>query len=158
MPGRKKMKIDQKDFDRPDEQEAALAPRDKRHSTFLHGQIWSINGSGWRDAIFRNLSRNGMKINCEKAWVIGSPIICKLRGIGEVTATVTWVKGNSVGVRFDKVIDPKAVWQAAQEPAESESLARFLHRKPGTFSRPAITLPSRSSKNRSDRGNGSETG
>ena len=145
------MKKDEKAAAQSGAVNVVLGNRDTRHSMLLAGNIRRIDSDTWEKALCRNLSRNGMRANCEHSWSIGTHVVCELRGVGVVPGKIIWVHGKAVGIRFDGAIDPRLVWKAAREPGESAHLARYLHFKPASHNRPAITLRSHHSRGKSRR-------
>lgn len=79
----------------------------RRDSLFLLTVISDPDGRTMGSARVRNLSATGLMADCEKPFAVGDRISTKLRGIGQVTGKVTWVKEDRVGVTFDAPIDPK---------------------------------------------------
>ena len=133
-------------FTPSDEEGAAHAPRGGRHTMLIAGRIRILDSQTWEKALYRNLSQNGMRADCTHSWTTGTPVICELRGIGKVAARIVWVKGKSIGLRFNKTIDPKLVLEAPKDTGQTAHLARYLNLRPASHSRPAIALRSRHSR------------
>ncbi|CAH0350527.1 hypothetical protein BH11PSE5_BH11PSE5_26310 [soil metagenome] len=102
----------------------------RRDSLFLLTVISDPDGRAMGSARVRNLSATGLMADCEKPFSVGDRISTKLRGVGEVTGKITWVKDDRVGVSFDAPIDPKLARRAVAAP--QSTLPGYL--------RPTITL------------------
>lgn len=98
--------------DSSDRGPARSAPRD---SLFLLTSFSTPEGAPLGKARIRNLSATGLMADCERAVPAGARLEFDLRGIGKVTATVAWARGDKVGLAFDEPIDP----QLARKPVSN---------------------------------------
>lgn len=126
-------------FAQPGREETAHTPRAVRHSMLIAGRIRSVESQNWEKALCRNLSQGGMRADSAHAWAVGTAVICELRGVGEVPGRIVWVKGKSIGLRFNHPIDPNLVWDAPKDTDETTPHARYLKLQLAPASRPAIT-------------------
>ena len=96
-----------------DEPDASASRRAaKRDSLFLQTTIADETGKPLGKARVRNLSEKGLMADCESAFRAGDRLRVELRGVGEVSGRVSWVRDNRIGFVFDRPIDP----QAARKP------------------------------------------
>jgi hypothetical protein len=56
----------------------------------------------------RNLSKVGVMADYHGVADAGETVAITIRGIGEVSGKVAWVRGGRIGVIFDEAVDPKA--------------------------------------------------
>lgn len=103
----------------------------KRDSLFLLADLFTDTGRSRGKARVRNLSETGMMADCEGSFCDGDRIVIHLRGIGEVSGHVSWVRGGRIGMTFDSRIDP----QAARKPIAVRSSQPLA----GTHSLPRAT-------------------
>ena len=96
----------------------------KRDSLFLLADIRKEGGARLGKARVRNLSESGLMADFETGLADGDRLVVDLRGIGEVSGTVTWVLGGRIGMAFDVQIEP----QNARKPlqASSDSMPSYL--------------------------------
>jgi hypothetical protein len=96
-----------------DDPDAGAAKRAaKRDSLFLLTTIADEAGKPLGKARVRNLSETGLMADCDGGFHDGDRLRVQLRGIGEVSGRVSWVRGDRIGLVFDQPIDP----QAARKP------------------------------------------
>lgn len=110
---------------------ARTAPRD---SLFLLTNFATPEGVPLGKARVRNLSATGLMADCERAVPLGAKILFDLRGIGQVSARIAWVRGDKVGVTFDTPIDP----QLARKPVTggaAQQMPDYLRPLTGGLSR-----------------------
>lgn len=101
----------------------------KRDSLFLLTTIASELGAPLGKARVRNLSETGLMADCESSFHDGDRLVVHLRGIGDVSGRVTWVRGDRIGMVFDTRIDP----QAARKPVHvgpADNLPTYLRQLP----------------------------
>ncbi len=84
----------------------------KRDSLFLLADLSTDTGQSRGKARVRNLSETGLMADCEGSFRDGDRLVIHLRGVGEVSGHVSWVRGGRIGMTFDSRIDP----QAARKP------------------------------------------
>jgi hypothetical protein len=84
----------------------------KRDSLFLRMAVATESGEALGQARVRNLSRSGLMADCDGGFRDGDRVMVDLRGIGDVTGRVAWVRADRIGVAFDRPVDP----QAARKP------------------------------------------
>ena len=87
---------------------------DKRN-TARHPLIWGgelIYGPNSWTARLRNVSSTGALVECSGAVREGCEIVLDLRGAGSVTATVSWVVGNYLGLSFDEPFEMRRLAQS----------------------------------------------
>jgi len=101
-----------RDNNQPDGTSKRATPRD---SLFLLTTLADETGRPLGKARVRNLSETGMMADCERHFSDGDRLVVDLRGIGEVSGRVTWVRGDRIGMAFDRRIDP----QAARRPVQT---------------------------------------
>ena len=82
---------------------ARTAPRD---SLFLLTSFATPEGAPLGKARVRNLSATGLMADCERGVPAGIKVEFELRGIGKMTGTVAWARGDKIGLAFDEPIDP----------------------------------------------------
>ena len=105
--------------------ERGPARKATRDSLFLLTEFTTVEGRALTKARVRNLSASGLMADCEQPPANGEAVHMNLRGIGEVTGRIVWVRGDKVGVAFDKEVDP----QLARKPvaqAKGEALPDYL--------------------------------
>jgi hypothetical protein len=85
---------------------------ERRDSLLLLTVVTSPEGQELGRAKVRNLSTAGMMAEIDRRVQQGHRIAVALRGIGRVTGTVAWSKGDRIGVIFDEPVDP----QQARKP------------------------------------------
>lgn len=102
--------------DNSDRGPARSAPRD---SLFLLTALASLDGASLGKARIRNLSATGLMADCERPIAAGTQVQLDLRGVGKVTGTVAWSRGDKIGMAFDAPIDP----QLARKPVTAGSTA-----------------------------------
>lgn len=93
---------------------ARSSPRD---SLFLLAGLTTPDGADLGKARIRNLSATGLMADCEHPLPRGARVELDLRGVGRVSGTVAWSRGDKIGLSFDKPIDP----QLARKPVSSGS-------------------------------------
>lgn len=100
----------------------------KRDSLFLLTTISDEAGRPLGKARVRNLSETGLMADCESCLRDGDRLVIDLRGVGEVSGHVTWVRGDRIGFAFDQRIDP----QAARKPVSGNNsgLPPYLRQLP----------------------------
>ena len=122
-----------------DKGEAEGAPRRRaqRDSLFLLTALAEENGRARGKARVRNLSETGLMADCEGGFSDGDRLVVDLRGIGPVPGTVTWVRGDRIGMTFDRRIDPQAARRPVQGSASTDSMPAYLRPLPrvGRFPR-----------------------
>jgi len=87
-----------------DEDESAEDPSDQRSAT-RHPMIWSGElhyGSHTWDVRLRNISASGALIECPGTLRVDSEVLLDLGKAGAVTASVSWVVGDHMGLQFDE--------------------------------------------------------
>ena len=87
-----------------DEDELAEDPSDQRSAT-RHPMIWSGElhyGSHTWDVRLRNISASGALIECPGTLRVDSEVLLDLGKAGAVTASVSWVVGDHMGLQFDE--------------------------------------------------------
>lgn len=80
-----------------------------RDSLFLTAQIRFDSDPGLREVRVRNLSAGGLMIELDEVADVGTAIVIKLRGIGQVDGKVAWCTEGRIGIALDSLIDPKKV-------------------------------------------------
>ena len=100
----------------------------KRDSLFLLTTVSDEAGHPLGKARVRNLSETGLMADCEASFRDGDRLVVLLRGVGEVSGQVSWVRGDRIGMAFDQRIDP----QAARKPvtASGDMLPAYLRPLP----------------------------
>ncbi|MFZ2995129.1 PilZ domain-containing protein [Sphingobium sp.] len=110
---------------------ARNSPRD---SLFLLTNFSTPEGVPLGKARVRNLSATGLMADCERAVPADTKVQFDLRGIGRVSASVAWARGDKVGVTFDTPIDPqlarKPVSSGAEQPMMPDYLRPLAGRSP----------------------------
>jgi hypothetical protein len=108
----------------------------KRDSLFLLADMRREDGAPLGRARVRNLSETGLMADCEGGLADGDRLVIDLRGIGEVSGSVTWVLGLRIGMAFDAQIDPRdARKPVAQTQNSLPDYLRTTSRQPLTFRR-----------------------
>lgn len=110
--------------------ERGPARQSRRDSLFLLTILSSPDGRELGSARVRNLSATGLMADCEKPFTSGDRVSMKLRGVGNVQGMIAWVKGDRIGVMFDKPIDP----QLARKPVAQSAVNAMPD-----YLRPAVT-------------------
>ena len=98
---------------------ARTGPRD---SLFLLTHLISSEGMSLGRARVRNLSATGLMADCERPIPAGVKVSLELRGIGQVSGSVIWSRGDKIGLAFDEEIDP----QLARKPVASKGTRQNL--------------------------------
>ncbi len=96
----------------------------RRDSLFLLANMRREAGGPSCRARIRNLSETGLMADCELGLRDGDRLVVDLRGIGEVTGRVAWVRGDRMGMVFDESIEP----QDARRPVSTghDSMPDYL--------------------------------
>ena len=103
-----------------DEDELAEDPSDQRSAT-RHPMIWSGElhyGSHTWDVRLRNISASGALIECPGTLRVDSEVLLDLGKAGAVTASVSWVVGDHMGLQFD---EPFEISQALRKEAHDRA-------------------------------------
>jgi hypothetical protein len=69
--------------------------------------------SGARPGELTNLSRSGAQIEVAKPPAIGTPALIKWDG-GEALGQIVWSRGNSCGIRFDRLLPEDAIQHSVE--------------------------------------------
>ena len=101
----------------------------KRDSLFLLTTLSNETGESRGKARVRNLSGTGLMADCESDFSDGDRLIVHLRGIGEVSGYITWVRGDRIGLAFDKHIDPLAARKPVKA-ARADAMPAYLRPVP----------------------------
>jgi hypothetical protein len=112
-----------------DAADGASKRRSKRDSLFLLTTISDESGRPLGKARVRNLSETGLMADCETSFTDGDRLVVHLRGIGDVSGQVSWVRGDRIGMAFDHRIEP----QAARKPVTTngtEQVPLYLRQLP----------------------------
>jgi PilZ domain-containing protein len=91
------------------------APASDKRNAARHPLIWGgelIYGPSSWTARLRNVSSTGALVECPGTVREGCEIVLDLRGAGSVTATVSWVVGNYLGLSFDEPFDMRRLAQS----------------------------------------------
>jgi hypothetical protein len=89
--------------------------RQPRQVLFLRGELhWS---QGSMPVKLRNISTQGMMLDCSTDIPAGSPVVVEIPGGQAVSGTVCWCRSRQVGVRFDSELDLDSL---VAPPAEVE--------------------------------------
>lgn len=92
---------------------AAWQNRDTRLTTILLvGRI--ITRTGDHLCRVRNISADGMLVECDTPLSVDEPVTIELRNMNVVTAHVRWIKDGRIGIQFDASAD---VEDLLQQPA-----------------------------------------
>jgi hypothetical protein len=99
-------------------------PAQKR-SEIRHPLIW--NGilrynSEWEKVRLRNISRLGALVEGPVTLVAGATVKLELSEIGRLAATVSWSRGNQMGLAFDEPFDVRTLSKSTPEIAAQQSL------------------------------------
>ncbi|WP_093398086.1 PilZ domain-containing protein [Sphingomonas sp. OK281] len=78
-----------------------------RDSLLLMAELQLGGETRIREGRVRNLSEGGLMIELDKAVEVGTSILLRLRGIGEVSGKIAWYTAGRAGVALDVPIDPK---------------------------------------------------
>lgn len=100
-----------------------------RASLFLLTHLRSPQGGDLGRARIRNLSATGLMADCEQHIDVGTELELNLRGVGPIRGAVVWVKGDRIGVSFDRRIDPQLVRKPVGTPVKP-SLPDYLRTHP----------------------------
>jgi hypothetical protein len=104
-----------------DEEVENLGERDgHRHPLIWTGQIHSRAGS--HPARLRNVSAGGALADVEAYYPVGSEVMLDLGGAGKFIASVQWVCGGKVGLRFREEFDLNCLAKAKPEVASNQWL------------------------------------
>ncbi|MBT2185874.1 PilZ domain-containing protein [Sphingobium nicotianae] len=101
----------------------------KRDSLFLLTTLSDETGNPLGKARVRNLSETGLMADCEASFRDGDRVVVQLRGIGDVSGRVSWVRGDRIGMAFDARIDPQAARKPVSQP-QGEGLPLYLRQLP----------------------------
>jgi len=74
--------------------------RDFPRETFCAKMEINVDGV-WSDCVLINISASGAKLYAGKDMQRGKDVIIKIGDLGEFYATVAWVHGDEMGVKFD---------------------------------------------------------
>lgn len=110
---------DQKFSDKPQVPEAPepieSRPGPEQRCAFRHPLIWSgelhYGTHSWRVRL-RNISATGALVECPGSLRIDSEVLLDLAKAGAVTATVSWIMGDHVGLAFDQHFDLRQLSEA----------------------------------------------
>ncbi|CAN5204539.1 hypothetical protein BH10PSE13_BH10PSE13_00310 [soil metagenome] len=108
----------------------------KRDSLMLVTDLFNEGGQQIGRARVRNLSAPGLMAECDTLLGEGDRIELALRGVGQIAATISWVRGGRIGVAFDRTIDPKLVRRPIASAAPGTSAPAPTGYTPTRFSRP----------------------
>lgn len=96
-----------------DQDLAAWQSRDARLTTILLvGKI--ITRTGDHLCRVRNISADGMLVECDTPLSVDEPVTIELRNLNVVTAHVRWIRDGRIGIQFDATAD---VEDLLQQPA-----------------------------------------
>lgn len=102
----------------------------KRDSLFLLTTVSDESGQSLGKARVRNLSETGLMADCEANFQDGDRLVVHLRGVGEVSGQVTWVRGDYIGMAFDRRIDPQAARKPVTTSTSGDVLPGYLRPVP----------------------------
>lgn len=102
---------------------ARAAPRD---SLFLLTSFMTPEGVPLGKARVRNLSATGLMADCERGVPAGIKVEFELRGIGKMTGTVAWARGDKIGLAFDEPIDPQLARKPVSTGAAQQTVSDYL--------------------------------
>lgn len=108
----------------------------KRDSLLLATDLFNEAGQQIGRARVRNLSATGLMAECDIVLSEGDRIELALRGVGQIAASVTWVREGRIGVAFDRTIDPKLVRRPIASAAYTAPSPAPTGYTPARFSRP----------------------
>lgn len=94
----------------------------KRDSFLLLTSISDEQGRPLGRARVRNLSATGLMAVCAVRFSEGQRVVVDLRGVGLVSGAVTWMRGERMGIAFDRQIDPRAARWPVDENASMDYL------------------------------------
>jgi hypothetical protein len=80
-----------------------------RDSLVLTAQIRLDRETGLREVRVRNLSAGGLMVELDEDADVGTPVMIKLQGIGEVNGKIAWCTEGRMGIALDSLIDPDKV-------------------------------------------------
>jgi hypothetical protein len=87
---------------------------EEQRSATRHPLIWSgelhYGSNSWRVRL-RNISATGALLDCPGALRVGSEATLSLDKAGDVTAEVSWIVGDHVGLRFTELFDLRRLSQ-----------------------------------------------
>jgi hypothetical protein len=111
-----------------------MSMRDPRRSVLLQA-IVTAEASGSSAARVRNISRGGVMAECRFRGNVGDRVEIALRGHGELTGSVAWMRSDRIGVMFDDPVDPEIVLRRRPSAGEPENT---VPRPPSRGWRPAL--------------------
>jgi hypothetical protein len=102
---------------KPESAEAS-AERKPRRALLLIAECETADGQSARIRV-RNLSASGMgaRVDDNFNMIDGEPIKILFRGHRAVSGLISWVRGKSFGVTFDRLVEPDDIRQAAASPS-----------------------------------------
>lgn len=123
------------------EQTDAVAERKPRRALLLKAECVTGDGQAVQVRV-RNLSTSGMGASCDTGFTLidGEAIHMVFRGHRKVAGQVSWVRGKSFGVTFDRPVDPESIREAAIK-AQTEFEVEDMHRVMANCRRPPLTRP-----------------
>lgn len=80
-----------------------------RDSLFLTAQIRLDGETVLREVRVRNLSAGGLMVELDEFPDVGTPVMIRLDGIGEVDGKIAWCTEGRMGIALDALIDPDKV-------------------------------------------------
>lgn len=89
-----------------------------RASLFLFAELKTPAGDALGRIRVRNLSAVGLMADCDAELVKGQSVILDLRGLGDVSGHIAWVRDDRIGVAFDSPVDP---WLVRNHPKGGHS-------------------------------------
>lgn len=90
----------------PDSEPRRERPRD---SLLLSGVLQFEGEAASREVRVRNLSAQGLMVDCRRVAEPGTPVTIEMRGIGRVAGKVAWCAEQRIGIALDEAIDPLRV-------------------------------------------------
>lgn len=105
---------------------ARSGPRD---SLFLLTNLVSADGTPLGRARVRNLSATGLMADCERVVPAGIRISFDLRGIGQVSGSVVWSRGDRIGIAFEDEIDPQLARRPVSGADSRASVPDYLRQR-----------------------------
>ena len=102
----------------------------KRDSLFLLTTVSDESGQPLGKARVRNLSESGLMADCEASFRDGDRLVVHLRGVGEVSGRVSWVRADPFAVAFDGRIDPQAARKPVGAASSGDVLPAYLRPLP----------------------------
>lgn len=97
-----------------------------RDSLFLLTVITSMDGVEIGKARVRNLSATGLMADCERQLGKGDRINMEMRGVGLVSGTIAWARGERIGVAFDHPIDPQLARRPVGKTSPDSAMPDYL--------------------------------